>query len=66
MIRIGRRSIGIFGLDIHWYGILIVTGIVLAILLALRREKKYGLPKDIVLDLALWCIPAAIIGARAY
>lgn len=66
MICISRRAIEIFGLSIHWYGVLIVTGIALAILLAWKREERYGLPKDTVLDLALWCIPAAIIGARAY
>lgn len=66
MIGFSRRTIEIFGLDIHWYGVLIVTGIGLAIFLAMRREEKFGLPKDTVLDLALWCIPAAIVGARAY
>lgn len=66
MIGVSRRTIEIFGFDIHWYGVLIVTGIALAILLAQRREEKFGLPKDTVLDLALWCIPAAIVGARAY
>lgn len=66
MIRVGRQTIEIFGLSIHWYGVLIVTGIALAILLAWKREREYDLPKDTVLDLALWCIPAAIVGARAY
>lgn len=66
MIRISRRAIELFGLSIHWYGVLIVTGIALALYLAQRREAKYGLPKDTALDLALWCIPAAILGARLY
>ena len=66
MIRISRRAIELFGLSIHWYGVLIVTGVALAVWLAQRREGRYGLPKDTALDLALWCIPAAILGARLY
>ena len=66
MIRISRRAIELFGLSIHWYGVLIVTGMALAIVLAMRREEKYGLPRETTLDLALWCLPAAIVGARAY
>lgn len=49
-----------------WYSVLIVTGICLALLLALREEKRLGLPKDTVIDLALWLIPAGIVGARLY
>lgn len=66
MIRVSRRAVEVFGLSVHWYGVLIVAGIALAIWLAQRREARYGLPKDTVLDLALLCIPAAIVGARAY
>lgn len=66
LIRVTRRTIELFGLCIHWYGVLIVLGMTLGIFLAHRREARCGLKKDAALDLALWCIPAAIIGARAY
>lgn len=49
-----------------WYSVLIVAGICAAIALATREEKRLGLPKDTVIDLALWVIPWGIIGARAY
>ena len=55
----------IFG-TIPWYSFLIVTGVVIAIILACREEKRAGLPKDTVIDLALWLIPFGIIGARIY
>ena len=55
----------IFG-TLPWYSVLIVTGVCLALLLASREEKRLGLPKDTVVDLALWVIPAGIIGARLY
>lgn len=66
MIRVSRTAIELFGLSVHWYGVLIVTGIALGVMLAAAREEKFGLPKDTSLDIALWCIPAAIVGARLY
>ena len=54
------------GFSIRWYGVLIALGIALGIVLAMRREKHFGLPEDTVIDLALIGVPAAIIGARLY
>ncbi len=55
----------VFG-TLPWYSVLIVSGICLALFLALREEKRLGLPKDTVIDLALWLIPSGIVGARLY
>ncbi len=55
----------IFGI-IPWYSVLIVFGAALAILLAIREEKRAGLPKDTIIDLALWVLPIGILGARLY
>ena len=55
----------IFG-TIPWYSVLIVAGVVVAVFLACREEARAGLPKDTVIDLALWLIPCGIIGARIY
>lgn len=66
MISVSRTAIELFGLNIHWYGVLIVTGIALGVWLAQSREERLGVPKETTLDLALLCIPAAIVGARAY
>ena len=56
----------LFGLTVHWYGVIIALGIALAVALATRREKRLGLPKDTALDLALIGVPAALVGARLY
>ena len=56
----------LFGIDIRWYGLLIGIGFLLAILLSYKRAPKYGIKEDHVLDFALFMIPAAVIGARAY
>ena len=55
----------IFGL-VPWYSFLIVTGAAIAIILAVREERRTELKKDTVIDFALWVLPAGIIGARLY
>ncbi|MGB7605628.1 MAG: prolipoprotein diacylglyceryl transferase [Lutisporaceae bacterium] len=56
----------IFGLSIRWYGILLSVGILVGILLAYYEAKRLGRNPEYIIDLALWCIPAAVIGARVY
>lgn len=56
----------LFGVDIAWYGILISLGIFLGIIVATARAKKEGLYSDVIIDLSLIAVPAAIIGARIY
>ncbi|WP_462411015.1 prolipoprotein diacylglyceryl transferase [Neobacillus sp. Marseille-QA0830] len=53
-------------IEVHWYGLIIGTGLALALFLAIREEKRRGLPKDTFADLMLWAIPIAIISARIY
>ena len=60
------NSISIFGLEVHWYGVIIACGMALAVWLASAREKRLGLPRETALDLALLGIPAAIVCARLY
>lgn len=56
----------IFGLDIMWYGILIGTGFLLAAAISYKRAPKHRIEPDFLVDLVIWMIPSAIIGARAY
>ncbi len=56
----------IFGVSIRWYGILIASAFLLAILISCRRAPIHGITSDNVLNFAIWMIPMAIIGARAY
>lgn len=66
MFDISRKAVTLFGFDIHFYGIIIVIGVYLAILLSEKREEKMGFEKETVLSLSLWALPAAIICARIY
>ena len=55
----------LFGV-IPWYSFLIVLGVVIAIVLAVREENRAGLGKDTVIDFTLVVLPCGIIGARIY
>ena len=54
------------GIEIRWYGILIVTGIILSFLYCAYRAKQEGINFDNLLDIAIFTIVFAVIGARAY
>ena len=56
----------VFGLDIYWYGVIITAGFILGILYMCARSKKFGIKDDSVVDLVLFVIPAAIVGARLF
>lgn len=53
-------------LQVHWYGIIIGSGLALALWMAMREAEKRNLQKEIFADLMLWAIPIAIISARLY
>lgn len=64
--HIDRVAFTIFGKDVMWYGVLIAAGMLLGVLYALTRAKIERVKSDDIIDLALWCIIAAIVGARLY
>ncbi|PYZ92969.1 prolipoprotein diacylglyceryl transferase [Salipaludibacillus keqinensis] len=53
-------------ISVYWYGILIGLGAFLGYLLANHEAKKRGFPEDMLADLLMFALPAAIIGARLY
>ncbi len=59
-------SIKIFGIDVYYYAIIIVSGMAVAIWLFSRFLKKKGYDPYDAVDYALWIIPFAILGARLY
>lgn len=62
----GRIAFTVFGVDIAWYGLLIAVGMMLGVLLAVKRAKNIGVSEEVVYDIALWSIPAGVLGARIY
>ena len=55
-----------FGKDIYWYGIIIASGFLLAVLYMLHRAKDFGVTQDDVLDMILWAVPIGVVCARLY
>ncbi len=53
-------------LFIHFYGLMYVVGIALAIYITRRRWAKVGGDPAIVYDVAIWVVPVGLIGARLY
>jgi prolipoprotein diacylglyceryl transferase len=53
-------------LYIHFYGLMYVIGIALAIIITRRRWRAVGGNPDLVSDVAIWAVPIGLIGARIY
>jgi prolipoprotein diacylglyceryl transferase len=53
-------------LFIHAYGLMYVIGIALAIAITIRRWEAAGGHRDLVYDMAMWAVPAGLIGGRIY
>ncbi len=60
------ESFSFFGFTIHWYGVIIAFGIILAYLFARKKAKYRELSEDSLLDVLLFGLPSAIICARLY
>ena len=66
MPTVDRVAFEIFGTPIYWYAIIIVIGMIIGVSIALFLAKRKGFVVDDILDIVLWVLPLAIIGARLY
>jgi prolipoprotein diacylglyceryl transferase len=53
-------------LEIHYYALGYLIGIAFAIWITRRRWQAVGGDPDVVNDIALWSVPAGIVGGRIY
>ena len=53
-------------IDIYWYSILIIFGILIGLFFSERDADKNSLGKDFISDLIFYLIPIGVIGARIY
>lgn len=58
--------IGKNGWDIYWYGIIIASGFLLAVLYAAKNAKRFNINFDRLLDVVIVTTPVAILCARIY
>ncbi len=66
VFHVNEVAFTVFGKDIMWYGVIITFGFMAAVLYAMPRSGFFGWSEDDIIDGVIWCLPAAIIGARAY
>lgn len=55
-----------WGLTIHVYALAILTGIVVALVIANHRLTRRGAEPGIIVDVSLWAIAFGIVGARLW
>ncbi|MBR2088187.1 MAG: prolipoprotein diacylglyceryl transferase [Oscillospiraceae bacterium] len=65
-VHVKSTAFSIFGLDVQWYGIMIVIGILLAMTFAYRNMRRVGIDSDRATDAIIGGILGALVGARAY
>lgn len=54
------------GLRIHWYGVIIAVGFLLAVVYCCRQCARFGIKTDDIYDMLIFAVPLAIVGARLY
>ncbi|GIV80281.1 MAG: prolipoprotein diacylglyceryl transferase [Litorilinea sp.] len=51
---------------VRWYSLIILLAILVGIWVARREAKRRGLGREVIDDLAIWLVPAGIVGARLF
>src|ERR1700683_4466202 len=60
------NSFDIGPLVIHFYALMYLVGITIAVIMTRRRWRAVGGNPDLVGEIALWSVPAGIVGGRIY
>ncbi|MBQ3067617.1 MAG: prolipoprotein diacylglyceryl transferase [Oscillospiraceae bacterium] len=59
-------AFSIFGLDIYWYGIIVMCAMLVAICYIFLRAKRFNINADALTSIITWVIVGGVIGARLY
>lgn len=65
-VYIDPVAISIFGIDIRWYALWILLGVVVAVIAGVYEGKRIGISADFIYTGILITLPLAIIGARIW
>lgn len=63
---INRVAFNIFGKDIFWYALIILTGFILGAVFVAQSAKKRGISTENIWDIALYGLIFGLVGARLY
>lgn len=61
-----RVAFKIFDMNIYWYSLFILLGVIIAYFLISKESKKHNIDANVILDLMFYTIIVGIIGARIY
>lgn len=64
--NINPNALQIGSFRITWYGVIIAVGILLAMLMAFRNAKRFGVNADKLVDVVLGGLIGGVVGARLY
>ena len=60
------KSFTVFGLTIHWYGVIIVSGMLLAFLVISLLFKRRNMSTDLFMTYFVICLPIAVVCTRLF
>lgn len=63
---VSNVAFNIFGIDIYWYAILIVAAIIIGILWCKKKDGRFGIKFNDIIDLLIFLLPISFICARIY
>lgn len=59
-------NIPILDRPVYWYGVIITSGLILAVYLCMRWGRRFGISEDNILDMMFFAVPAALVAVRVY
>lgn len=65
-LAINRVAFSIGDFNVYWYGVVIATGLLLAVIYAYVNADRYGVDRNKLFDCVIVGIITAVIGARVY
>ena len=65
-MELNEVAFTVFGVEIYWYALFIAIGFIGGLAIASIIAKKTGQDPEIYSDFMVYCLIAAIVGARAY
>ena len=64
--KVNRVAFTVFGREIYWYALCILSGYLLGLLFVTKTCKKRGVNPDDIFDICFWGLIFSIISARIY
>ena len=61
-----KSTFQIGNLNIAWYAICILIGVIIAVIVGIKEGKKLGISSDYILTGVIIVLPCAIVGARLW